>query len=86
MSRVRPCDLGSTIFHQVDTKFCKTKIRLLPAKAGDGVKANEILTCICELAGIKDIKSKVWGSHHPLNTVRAMFEAGAYTRPLFSLT
>jgi len=75
VSRARPCDLGQTIFHEVNAKFCKTKIRMMPALAGVGVMANEVVESICDLAGIKDIRAKVWGSHHPHNTVRAVFEA-----------
>ena len=66
---------NSTIFHAQEAKHCKTKIRLMPAKAGEGLRCNQIVESICEMAGIKDISAKVIGSHHPLNTVRACFEA-----------
>lgn len=65
----------STIFHAQEAKHCKTKIRLMPARAGDGLKCNQIVESICEMAGITDISAKVIGSHHPHNTVRACFEA-----------
>lgn len=66
---------NSTIFHAQEAKHCKTKIRLMPAKAGEGLRCNQIVESICEMAGIKDLSAKVIGSHHPLNTVRACFEA-----------
>jgi small subunit ribosomal protein S5 len=65
----------STIFHAQEAKHCKTKIRLMPAKAGEGLRCNQIVESICEMAGITDLSAKVIGSHHPHNTVRACFEA-----------
>lgn len=65
----------STIFHAQEAKHCKTKIRLMPAKAGEGLRCNQIVESICEMAGISDLSAKVIGSHHPHNTVRACFEA-----------
>ena len=66
---------NSTIFHEQQAKHCKTKIKLMPARAGSGLRCNQIVESICEMAGISDISAKVIGSHHPHNTVRACFEA-----------
>jgi small subunit ribosomal protein S5 len=65
----------STIYHAVEAKHCKTKIIMKPKRAGDGLKCNQVIESICELAGITDLSAKVIGSHHPHNTVRAAFEA-----------
>lgn len=65
----------TTIYHRVEGKHCKTKIIMKPVCAGDGMRCNQIVESICELAGITDISAKVIGSHHPHNTVRATFEA-----------
>mmetsp|Transcript_6712 Transcript_6712/g.17182 ORF Transcript_6712/g.17182 Transcript_6712/m.17182 type:complete len:87 (+) Transcript_6712:2-262(+) len=62
----RPC---------VQAKHCKTIVRLMPAKSGFGIAANQIVESICDMCGITDIRAKVIGSHHPHNTVRAVFEA-----------
>lgn len=65
----------STIYHPVQAKHCKTKITMKPVVAGDGLRVNQVVRAICEMAGITDLSAKVHGSHHPLNTVRATFEA-----------
>ena len=64
-----------TIFHEVKGKYCKTICKMLPAPSGSGIVANDTVEAICTLAGIKNIKAKVHGSHHPHNTVRAVFAA-----------
>lgn len=65
----------ATIYHEVRAKHCKTKIYMKPVVPGGGMRCNQIVEAICDLAGITDISAKVHGSHHPLNTVRATFEA-----------
>ena len=65
----------STIHHKVEAKHCKTKIIMKPVMSGDGLRCNQVVESICELAGITDLSAKVIGSHHPHNTVRATFEA-----------
>jgi len=64
-----------TIYRKSDASFCKTKAVLMPAPLGTGIVANETIACICELAGIKDLRAKIVGSHHPHNTVKAVFKA-----------
>jgi small subunit ribosomal protein S5 len=64
-----------TIYHEVKGKYCKTICNMLPAPSGSGIVANDTVEAICTLAGIKNIKAKVHGSHHPHNTVRAVFAA-----------
>jgi small subunit ribosomal protein S5 len=64
-----------TIYHNVKGKYCKTLCVMLPAPSGYGVVANNTVEAICQLAGIKNIKAKIHGSHHPINTVRAVFDA-----------
>ena len=64
-----------TIYHEVRGKYCKTICVMLPAPSGDGIVANDTVEAICTLAGIKNIKAKIHGSHHPHNTVRAVFAA-----------
>ena len=39
---------NSTIFHEQEAKHCKTKIVLMPAKAGTGLRCNQIVESICE--------------------------------------
>ncbi|KAL3687205.1 hypothetical protein R1sor_013514 [Riccia sorocarpa] len=66
---------GHTIFHEHNSTFEKTKIYLWPAMSGTGMKASHTVGGILRLAGYQNVKSKVIGSRHPLNTVKAVFQA-----------
>jgi small subunit ribosomal protein S5 len=48
---------------------------MMPAETGTGLRCNKVITNICELAGIKNIRAKVHGSHHVHNTMHAAFKA-----------
>ena len=58
---------------------------MFPAPSNSGLRANSVIRQICEVAGIKDLRAKVIGSHHPLNTVKAAFKALAAVRDLQEL-
>ncbi|XP_043704335.1 uncharacterized protein LOC122654342 [Telopea speciosissima] len=64
-----------TIAHAVQTKYKKTKIYLWPAPTRTGMKASRTVETILNLAGFKNVKSKVIGSRNPHNTVKALFKA-----------
>lgn len=61
----------TSIPHQIKVKFKASRILLLPASEGTGVKAGGAVRQIIELAGIKDILSKSYGSNNKLNTAQA---------------
>ncbi len=65
----------TTIPHEVIGKFGATKVILLPSKEGSGVVAGGSVRPVVELAGIKDITAKVYGSRNKTNCVRATIEA-----------
>jgi len=62
---------GDTIAHEVEGKFGTTKVVLKPAKPGTGVVAGGAVRAIVELAGIKNVVSKVYGSRTAINVIRA---------------
>ncbi|KAB1995805.1 hypothetical protein ES319_D13G186100v1 [Gossypium barbadense] len=64
-----------TIAHAIQTTYKKTKVYLWPAKTTTGMKAGRTVENILELAGFKNVKSKVIGSRNPHNTVKAVFKA-----------
>ena len=62
---------GETIPHETSGKYGACKVFLKPAPEGTGVIAGGPVRAIMELAGIKNIYSKVYGSRASINVVRA---------------
>lgn len=64
-----------TIAHAVQTAYKKTKVYLWPASTTTGMKAGKTVQTVLNLAGFKNVKSKVVGSRNPHNTLKALFKA-----------
>ena len=62
---------GDTIAHDVEGNFGSTKVVLKPARPGTGIVAGGPVRAILELAGVKNVVSKVYGSRAPINVIRA---------------
>jgi small subunit ribosomal protein S5 len=62
---------GDTIPHDVTAKFGGSIVMLKPAPPGTGVIAGDSVRAVVELAGIKDIVTKVRRSTNPTNVVKA---------------
>jgi small subunit ribosomal protein S5 len=60
-----------TIAHEIYGRFGACKVFLKPAPAGTGIIAGGPVRAILELAGIKNVYSKVYGSRTALNVLRA---------------
>jgi len=68
------CIDGTTIPHDMVGKFGTTKVLMLPSPEGKGIIAGGAVRDVVELAGIKDITTKLYGSNNPVNCVKATFE------------
>ena len=62
---------GTTIPHRVIGHFGASRIVLIPASAGTGVIAGAAPRAVLELAGVKDVLTKCYGSTSPKNIVKA---------------
>ena len=62
---------GSTIPHRVIGKFGASRVILVPAGPGTGVKAGPGVREVLQACGITNILTKVHGSTNPINLVKA---------------
>lgn len=69
---------AGAVNHEVHGRFKRTRIFMVPAQPGKGLKCHHIISKICELAGIHDITANVLGSQNPMNVLRATFEVASH--------
>ena len=67
--------VGTTIPHEFVGKFGSAKVMLKPGVKGSGIIAGGSVRSVVELAGYRDIKTKVIGTNNPRNVVYATIEA-----------
>jgi len=60
-----------TIAHEVIGQYGACRVFLKPAPDGTGIIAGGPVRAILELAGLKNVYSKVYGSRAPINIIRA---------------
>ena len=65
---------GDTIPHRVIGRFGGSRVVMVPAGPGTGVKAGPGVRDVLEVCGVRNILTKVHGSSNPINLVKATIE------------
>ncbi len=66
---------GQTIPHSIKIKYKSARILLMPAVPGTGLIAGGTIRKVLELAGVKDVLSKAFGTSNKVNNTKATFKA-----------
>lgn len=67
--------VNDTIRHEIMIKYGSAFVFLKPAAPGTSIIAGGAVRSVIELAGIKNILSKIYGSSNKINNVKATIEA-----------
>ncbi len=73
-----------TLRYLTFAKYTSTSVFIKPASEGTGIIAGKSMRALFEVAGIKNILAKSYGSSNPINVVKATIKALSFMQsPLF---
>ncbi|MGH8427710.1 MAG: 30S ribosomal protein S5 [Gammaproteobacteria bacterium] len=64
-----------TLYYPLEGRHGATKVYLQPASSGTGVIAGGAMRAVFEVAGVRNVLAKSFGSRNPINVVRATMKA-----------
>ena len=64
-----------TLFYAMRARHGATRVYMQPASAGTGIIAGGAMRAVLEVAGVKNVLAKSYGSRNPINVVRATMNA-----------
>lgn len=74
-----------TIVGDIEYKFHAVKLFIKSAPSGFGLRVNPNIFEVCQAAGIKDLRGKIYKSRNPMNVTKGFVEALTKQRPLEDL-
>ncbi len=72
--------MGTTIPHEVLGRFGSSSVKLIPAAPGTGIIAGNCVRAVLDLAGVKDVLTKAYGSTNAVNLVKAVIQGVSQLR------
>lgn len=66
---------GGTLQYTLRSGHGASRVLLQPASEGTGIIAGGAMRSMLEVAGVRDVLAKTYGSRNPINVVRATFNA-----------
>ncbi len=64
-----------TLYYAIHAHHGATRVYMQPASEGTGIIAGGAMRAILEVAGVKNVLAKSYGSRNPINVVRATMNA-----------
>ena len=66
---------GTTLQYPIKSAHGASKVYMQPASEGTGIIAGGAMRSVLEVAGVRNVLSKAYGSTNPINVVRATIDA-----------
>jgi len=72
---IRVSVVGETVPHETIGRFGGARVILVPAVSGTGIISGAAVRAVVELAGVRNLLGKSFGTNNPINLVKAALDA-----------